>query len=52
MPEKFYRRVDGGITFVFKAEPGHPELLHIFARHRTEPDDAINTFFDENAQDE
>jgi hypothetical protein len=41
-----YRRVRGnGVTFVFKTEPGHPDLLHIYARHLTTEQDAVNTFF-------
>jgi len=34
-----------GITFVFKYEEDNPEILHIFARHLKEPDDAIEIFF-------
>jgi hypothetical protein len=34
-----------GHTFFFKFEEDHPELLHIYARHRKEPDDAIDIFF-------
>src|SRR5713226_5529017 len=41
-----YRRVRGNsITFVLKTEPGHPDLLHIYARHLTTEQDAVNTFF-------
>jgi len=32
-------------TFFFKHEDDAPELLHIFVRHLTSPDDAIPTFF-------
>jgi len=40
-----YKRLKAnGITFVFKYEADHPELLHIFARHSKEPDDAIYFF--------
>jgi L-amino acid N-acyltransferase YncA len=35
-----------GITFFFKREPDHPELLHIHARHLTTIDDALDTYFD------
>jgi hypothetical protein len=35
----------GGITFVFKYESDQPGMLHIFARHLKEPDDAIYIFF-------
>lgn len=34
-----------GVTFVFKYEEDYPEILHIFARHLKEPDDAIEIFF-------
>lgn len=34
-----------GITFVFKYEDDHPEILHIYARHLKEPDDAMDIFF-------
>lgn len=46
LPENRYRNVrSGGITFVFKYETDPPDMLHIFARHRKEPDDAIYIFF-------
>lgn len=34
-----------GVTFVFKYELDHPDLLHIYARHQKYPDDAIHIFF-------
>lgn len=34
---------------MFKTEPGHPELLHIFARHTTTIDEALAVFFDPTA---
>lgn len=34
-----------GHIFVFKHDDDAPELLHIYARHLTMPDDAITTFF-------
>ncbi len=41
-----YKRLKtNNITFVFKYEIDHPELLHIFARHLKEPDDAFDIFF-------
>lgn len=43
MPYKHLRV--NGVTFVFKYETDYPDLLHIFARHRKEPDDAIYIFF-------
>lgn len=37
-----YRRVPArGIVFVFKYEDEPPDMLHIFARHRKQPQDAI-----------
>jgi hypothetical protein len=41
-----YDDPETGIRFVFKTEPGHPDMLHIYARHLTEPVDAIEAFFD------
>ncbi|TAK36668.1 MAG: hypothetical protein EPO21_02020 [Chloroflexota bacterium] len=34
-----------GIRFVFKRDSLDPELLHIFVRHATHPEEAIETFF-------
>lgn len=40
-----YRRVkEGGITFLFKYDEVDPTLLHIFARHLMEVDDALDLF--------
>ncbi len=42
-----YRRVrENGITFVFKYDDDDPTLLHIFARHLTTIDDALDVYFD------
>lgn len=41
-----YTDSDSGIRFVFKKEAGHPEMLHIYARHLTGPEEAIETFFE------
>jgi hypothetical protein len=41
----YERRRANGLTFVFKTEPDHHDLLHIFARHLTTDQDAVNTFF-------
>ncbi len=35
---------ESGLVFLFAPDAAAPELLHIFARHTTEPDDAIETF--------
>jgi len=42
-----YKRVKAqGTTFVFKYELDVPDILHIYARHKKEPDDAIYLFFE------
>jgi hypothetical protein len=42
-----YKQVEeDGIRFVFKYEDDAPDLLHIYARHLTSIDDALDTFFD------
>jgi hypothetical protein len=41
-----YKRVrENGHVFVFKYEDDPPGVLHIFARHLTEIDDALDVFF-------
>lgn len=46
-----YKRVrEHGITFYFKYDDQHPEFLHIYARHLTGIDDALDVFFDPNRQ--
>lgn len=47
--DRFTRFIENGITFVFKYDQDAPELLHIYARHLTEPDDALDVFFDNSA---
>ncbi len=42
---EMYLDEESGIRFLFKTDPDHPELLHIYARHLTTPEDAIETFF-------
>ena len=45
-----YRRIrENGITFIFKMDDDDPTILHVFARHLTEPDDALDVFFDPTA---
>jgi hypothetical protein len=47
MPE--YKRIfsqETGLRFVFKYEPDSAEMLHIFARHRKEPIDAITVWIE------
>lgn len=34
-----------GIRFLFKTDADDPDVLHIYARHLTTPEDAIQTFF-------
>lgn len=41
--------IDNGIKFVFKYDDQAPDLLHIYARHLTTIDDALDLFFDEKA---
>ncbi len=36
-------------TFVFKYDQNDPEILHIYARHMTTPDDAFVLYFNEDA---
>lgn len=48
-PPRFKRVREGGITFVFKYDKDAPDLLHIYARHLTEVDDALDVFFDHSA---
>lgn len=46
MPVNKYKRLRvRGVTFVFKYEEDHPDILHIYARHLKSPDDAIHIFF-------
>jgi hypothetical protein len=41
-----YKRVEeNGIQFVFKYDDEAPELLHIYVRHLTSVDDALDVFF-------
>lgn len=48
-----YRRVrEQGIVFCFRYDDDHPELLHIYVRHLTDIDDALNVFFDPDRKDE
>jgi hypothetical protein len=46
MSAKCLRVKSNGVIFVFKYEADHPELLHIYARHRKEPSDAVEVYFD------
>jgi hypothetical protein len=41
----------GGVVFVFKYDLDDPSILHIFARHLMTVDDALRTWFDEDAED-
>jgi hypothetical protein len=46
-----YRRVrENGVVFVFKNDDADPEILHIYARHLTSVDDALDVFFDPEAR--
>lgn len=46
MPPKYRVVRENGVTFYFKREPEFPDLLHIYVRHLTTIDDALDTFFD------
>jgi len=42
-----YKQVEEeGIRFIFKYDDDAPDLLHIYARHLTSIDDALDTFFE------
>ena len=45
MGRKYKNVEENGIRFVFAYDEDAPELLHIFARHLTTIDDALDTFF-------
>lgn len=52
MPQGRYARVldeSSGLIFVFAYDRTDPDLLHIFARHTTSIDEAIGTFFADDA---
>lgn len=42
---KFEHVREAGVRFVFKRDDVDPDLLHIFARHLTTIDDALDVFF-------
>lgn len=45
LPE--YKRItEEGITFLFKFDQVDPTILHIYARHLTDIDDALDVFFE------
>ena len=46
---KFKQVREQGLRFVFKYDTDAPDLLHIFARHTTSIDDALDVFFDPSA---
>lgn len=43
---KYKRVAEQGYTFLFKYDSVDPSLLHIYARHLTTIDDALDVFFD------
>lgn len=43
--KKFEEVVENGIKLVFKMDDIDPDLLHIYARHLTTIDDALDVFF-------
>lgn len=46
---RYKRVIEEGITFRFKYDQVDPSLLHIYARHLTEIDDALDVFFETEA---
>ncbi len=52
IPVPYQRVRERGIIFYFKCDDQHPELLHIYVRHSTYVDDALDVFFDPNRNDE
>ncbi len=46
MTSDFIRVVENGITFVFKRDKVDASLLHIYARHLTTIDDALDVYFE------
>jgi hypothetical protein len=42
---KFEQVFENGFKFVFKRDEADPDLLHIYARHLTTIDDALDVFF-------
>jgi hypothetical protein len=47
--KRFEHVIENGIKFVFKMDDVDPTLLHIYARHLTTIDDALDVFFDTTA---
>ncbi len=45
MAKKFEHVIEDGIRFVFKMDEVDPTLLHIYARHLTTIDDALDVYF-------
>ena len=45
MGRKYKNVEERGIRFVFAYDDDAPELLHIYVRHLTTVDDALDTFF-------
>ncbi len=43
---RYKRVIEEGIIFRFKYDQVAPSILHIYARHLTEIDDALDVFFD------
>ncbi len=46
MGRKYFSLPSGGYDFVFKYDREDPELLHIYARHLTDPGIAVQTWFE------
>lgn len=50
MGRKYKNVEEQGLRFVFAFDDDAPELLHIYVRHLTSIDDALDTFFNGQAQ--
>ena len=49
-PRPEYEHVKcNGLIFVFKYDYKKPDMLHIYSRHMTTPDDALNLYFNQDA---
>ena len=51
MMPRFKHVREGDLIFVFKYDEDDPSILHIYARHLTTVQQAIDTWFDEDAEE-
>ncbi len=47
--KKFEAVIENDITFLFKYDKDSPDLLHIYVRHLTTIDNALNVYFSTEA---